>query len=178
MSKSNTREQVLEQVKAVFGFVPNLLAGMVEHNPAVASAYLAAGDALEGGVLSPSERQAVMLAVSAHNECHYCTAAHRTVAKGMGAQQSELDAIDALKLPEDARLRSLVEATWALMRERGFLDEGTRQRLGVSTPELYEIIGVIGQKTISNYINHVQRTPVDEPLRAQATRAALARSAK
>jgi AhpD family alkylhydroperoxidase len=173
-----TKEQVLDQVQAAFGFVPHLMSGMAEQNPAVAAAYLAAGGALESGVLTAAERQVVMLAVSAQNECHYCTAAHRTVAGSMGVKQAELEAIDALKAPEDARLRTLVEATWTVMRERGFLDESERARCRVSTPELYEIIAIVGMKTISNYINHVQRTKVDEPLRGQATRAIPAGSYK
>ena len=67
-----TKAQVLDQVQAALGFVPNLMSGIAEQNPAVVAAYLAAGGALESGVLSAAERQVVMLAVSALNECHYC----------------------------------------------------------------------------------------------------------
>jgi hypothetical protein len=65
-----TKEEALEKVKAAFGFVPNLMAGIADTNPAVATAYLGASAALEGGVLSPAEKQIVMLAVSSFNECH------------------------------------------------------------------------------------------------------------
>jgi len=44
------------------------------------------------------------------------------------------------------------------------------QSLGVSRPELYELIAIIALKTISNYINHIQRTEVDTAFKAQAKR--------
>lgn len=170
MAQHTSNDYVLTQVKAAFGFVPNLMAGIAEQNPAVASAYLAASGALDGGVLSGVEKQVVMLAVSAFNDCHYCTAAHRTAAKGMGVAQAELEAIDDKQLPRDKRFRELVETTWALMTERGWLGDEKLASLGVTKPEAFELIAIIALKTISNYVNHMQRTEVDGPFKAQAKR--------
>ena len=170
MSKT-TKDEALARVKAAFGFVPNLMAGIADTNPAVATAYLGASAALEGGVLSPAEKQIVMLAVSSFNDCHYCTAAHRTTGKAMGVSQSELDAIDARTLPSDPRSRALVDATWTILSERGWVNDAKLARLGVSRTEAFEIIAIIGLKTISNYVNHIQGTEIDAPLRAQAKRA-------
>jgi AhpD family alkylhydroperoxidase len=170
MSTKTTKDEALAQVKSAFGFVPNLMAGIVEQNPAVAAAYLGASAGLEGGLLSALEKQVVMLAVSAFNDCHYCSAAHRTAAKGMGVAQSELELIDEKQLPTDRRLKSLVEATWDLLTAHGWLGEERMEGLGVSRPELYELIAIVGLKTISNYINHIQRTEVDAAFKAQATR--------
>jgi AhpD family alkylhydroperoxidase len=170
MSTKTTKDEALTQVKSAFGFVPNLMAGIVEQNPAVAAAYLGASAGLEGGLLSATEKQVVMLAVSAFNDCHYCSAAHRTAAKGMGVAQSELELIDEKQLPSDKRLKSLVEATWDLMTARGWLGDERIESLGVSRPELYELIAIVGLKTISNYINHIQLTEVDTAFKAQAKR--------
>lgn len=71
-------------MKAAFGFVPNLFSGIIEENPAVAMSILAGTGAHDGNPLSPAEQQAVMVAVSAYNECHYRSAAHRTAGKAMG----------------------------------------------------------------------------------------------
>jgi uncharacterized peroxidase-related enzyme len=165
-----SKEQVLEQVKAAYGFVPNLFHGMASQNPAVTSAYLTASAALDNGVLTPAEREVVRLAVSAYNDCHYCTAAHRTVASGLGVNKAELEAVDALRPPSNPRLATLVHATWALMRTRAHLTSSARESLRVSGPELYELVGIIALKTISNYINRLQGTQIDEPLLPQATR--------
>jgi AhpD family alkylhydroperoxidase len=170
MSTKTAKDEALMQVKSAFGFVPNLMAGIVEQNPAVAAAYLGASAGLEGGLLSATEKQVVMLAVSAFNECHYCSAAHRTSAKGTGVAQSELELIDERQLPSEKRLKSLVEATWALMTDRGWLGTGRLETLGVSRPELYELIAIIGLETISSYINQIQLTEVDAAFKAQAKR--------
>jgi len=170
MSKT-TKEEALVKAQAAFGFVPNLMAGIADTNPAVAAAYLGASAALEGGVLSPAEKQIVMLAVSSFNDCHYCTAAHRTAGKALGVSQADLEAIDDRKLPSDPRSRALAEATWTMLSERGCVNDARLARLGVSSTEAFEIIAIIGLKTISNYVNHIQGTEIDAPLRAQAKRA-------
>jgi len=162
-----TREEALDQAKAAYGFVPNLMTTIADGNPAVVSAYLAASAALGGSVLSAPEKQAVMLAVSAFNECHYCTAAHRTAGKSMGVSQADLDAIDGQQPPSDERLAALSTATWTVLRERGWVRVDD---LPVSREELYEIIAIIGLKTITNFINHIAGTEVDAPFKAQATR--------
>jgi alkylhydroperoxidase family enzyme len=111
-----------------------------------------------------------MLAVSSANDCHYCTAAHRTAGKAMGVPQADLEAIDDRTLPRDARSRALVEATWTILSERGWVNDATLARLGVSRTEAFEIIAIIGLKTMSNYVNHIQGTEIDAPFRAQAKR--------
>jgi alkylhydroperoxidase family enzyme len=111
-----------------------------------------------------------MLAVSSFNDCHYCTAAHRTAGKALGLSQADLDAIDNRILPSDPRSRVLADATWTILSEHGWVNDATLARLGVSRTEAFEIIAIIGLKTISNYVNHIQGTEVDAPLRAQAKR--------
>jgi AhpD family alkylhydroperoxidase len=170
MSKT-TKEEALVKVQIAFGFVPNLMAGIADTNPAVATAYLEASAALEGGVLLPAEKQIVMLAVSSFNDCHYCTAAHRTVGKAMGVSQTDLEAIDDHTFPSDPRSRALVDTTWTILSERGWVNDAKLARLGVSRTEAFEIIAIIGLKTISNYVNHIQGTEIDAPFRAQAKRA-------
>jgi hypothetical protein len=87
----------------------------------------------------------------------------------MGVAQSELELIDEKQLPRDG-LKSLVEATWELMTSRGWLGDARIQSLGLSRPELYELVALVGLKTITNYINHIQRTEVDAVFKAQARR--------
>ncbi len=86
----------------------------------------------------------------------------------MGVSQFDVEAIDGLQLPADARLAHLANATWTLQRERGFIGDDL---LGLSREELYEVVAIIGLKTITNYINHIAGTEIDPPFRAQARRA-------
>ncbi|MEM9195896.1 MAG: carboxymuconolactone decarboxylase family protein [Myxococcota bacterium] len=169
---SKTKEEVLEQAKQTYGFVPNLMAEMAE-NPAVTAGFLAGTGALKDGVLTPTEQQVVMLAVSSHNECHYCSAAHRTAAKGMGVDREELVRIDDRELPKDTRLRALTDATWRVIDRRGWLEASDREAIeaaGIDRAQLYEIIAIVGFKTITNYINHIAGTEVDAVFQEEAKR--------
>ena len=165
-------ERVLEKANQVFGFIPNLFLEM-SHNPAVAELMLRALQSLSKGVLTPAEQQVVMLAVSSWNECHYCTAAHRSVGKMMGVAQADLDRLDQKQLPADERLQAITTATWTVMEKKGWLDAGDLEHLGergVGRAELYEIIAFVGVMTITTYINHIHGTELDDRWVRQATR--------
>jgi AhpD family alkylhydroperoxidase len=160
-------QQVHADAEAAFGMVPNLIAEMTSENPGAAKAYLTAAGLLEeNGVLTPAEQQAVILAISSYNDCHYCTKAHAVAGQQAGLDADTVDAINAGGLPDDDRLRSLVRATRRILGKRGWLsgvDESEFADLGLGRPELYEIIAFAGVKTISNYVNHVADTEVDAP---------------
>ncbi|WP_456428989.1 carboxymuconolactone decarboxylase family protein [Rhodocaloribacter sp.] len=160
--------EVLDQVENTYGFIPNVYREIAEHSPVVAEIYLKANDLFKGASLTPQETQAVILAVSAYNDCHYCTKAHRTVGKMVGLPDDEIDALIAGGLPEDARLRALAVATRRLMGKRGWLgddDLAEFEALGLDRGQIYEIVALIGIKTISNYVNHIAHTEIDPQFR-------------
>ena len=166
-TQTDHAEQVHDKAKQALGFVPNLISEMTKENPAVGDAYLSSqGIIEEGGVLSPAEQQAVILAVSSYNDCHYCTKAHAVAGQQAGLDAETTATINEGGLPDDERLRSLVRATRRILGKRGWLsgaDENEFDDLGLGRPELYEIIALVGIKTMSNYVNHIAGTEVDEP---------------
>jgi len=147
-----------------YGFVPNLFEELSEHNPAVAKAYLASSDLLKQGTLTDDEREVVQLTVSRYNDCHYCSNVHATMGLDIGLDNDTVETISRGGLPSDERYRALVQAARLLLDKRGWLDEDDLEDLraqGLSRAELYEINAFIGLKTLSNYVNHVNETPVD-----------------
>jgi AhpD family alkylhydroperoxidase len=166
-TQNDHAQQVHEKAEQALGFVPNLVKEITQENPAVAEAYLTAtGIVEEGGVLSGAEQQAVILAVSSYNDCHYCTKAHAAAGQQAGLDTETTATINEGGLPDDDRLRSLVQATRRILGKRGWLsdaDEAEFADLGLERPELYEIIALAGIKTISNYVNHIAGTEVDAP---------------
>lgn len=168
-AESTHADEVHEMAEQALGFVPNLITEMTAENPAVGETYLSAQGILqEGGVLSPAEQQTVILAVSSYNDCHYCTKAHAVAGQQAGLDETTVQTINEGGLPEVARLRTLVRATRRLLGKRGWLsdaDEAEFADLDLDRPELYEIVALIGIKTMSNYINHIAETEVDEPFR-------------
>jgi AhpD family alkylhydroperoxidase len=147
------------------GFVPNQIKVLNEHSPAAARMYIATMDLLEQGELADHEREAVILAVSRYNDCHYCTRTHAFLGRRAGLDQDTIEALHRGGLPPDARLRTLVQAARLLLDKQGWLDEEDRANLeeaGVGPTELYEINAIIGLKIFSNYVNHVAQTEVDD----------------
>ena len=166
-TQNDHAEQVHEKAEQALGFVPNLITEITAENPAVADAYLMSqGIVEEGGVLSSAEQQAVILAVSSYNDCHYCTKAHAVAGQQAGLDAETVEAINEGGLPDNDRLKGLVRATRCILGKRGWLsnaDEAEFSDLELERPELYEIISLAGIKTISNYVNHIAGTEVDAP---------------
>lgn len=78
---ADMRERI-ESVAEKTGFVPNVFRALA-HRPDEWRAFFAYHDALmekEGG-LSPAERQLIVVATSAANDCLYCVIAHGAVAR-------------------------------------------------------------------------------------------------
>lgn len=168
MPDVDVQDAIFEAVKKKFGFVPNLIREMAV-NPAVARVYLDGQGALATGVLSAREQQTVQLAVSVYNECHYCRAAHGLGGRMAGVSPADIEAIQKGALPDDSRLRSVVHAAWLVLDMRGSLGQNELSGLeteGIDRAQLYEIVAIIGLKTISNYINHIAHTPIDAAFRA------------
>ena len=156
--------EIFAAVEKKFGFVPNLIREM-SLSPAVARVYLGGQEAMAAATLSASDQQVVQLAVAVHNECSYCRAAHRLGGKMAGLTPSDIEAIDKGEPVEDLRVRSLAAATRQILEARGWLDADSLAGLeadGIDRRQVYEIVALIGLKTISNFVNHIAHTKIDE----------------
>ncbi len=161
-------QEVLGKVKQTYGFVPNLYTEFATHSPAVADVYLTAMKLIGEASLSPKEQQAVILAISSYNDCAYCKAAHGTVAGMVGIAKEEIEAITAGDLPSDSRLRSLITVSRRILEKRGWLsadDLAEFEAQDIDRGQIYEIVALIGIKTISNFANHIADTEIDPQFR-------------
>lgn len=153
----------LEGAAKAYGFVPNLL-GVMAEAPALVQAYTAVSRLFEQTSLTPTERQVVLLTVSAHNGCTYCVAAHSVIA---GMQQVPAAVIEALRDGQpiaDARLEALRRFTAEVVQSRGWPAEAALRAFadaGYTRAQVLEVVLGVGFKTLSNYTNHIAQTPVD-----------------
>lgn len=169
MAQVDAAEEVFAGVEKRFGFVPNVIREMAK-SPAVARVYLGGQEALAAASLSPREQQAVQLAISAYNGCDYCRAAHGMGARMAGVAPEDVQAIERGGLPQEPRLRSLVSTTLLILEKRGGLREAEIRGIesqGLDRAQIYEVIALIGLKTISNYVNHIAHTELDPAFRAR-----------
>ncbi|MEZ4403937.1 MAG: carboxymuconolactone decarboxylase family protein [Kofleriaceae bacterium] len=155
----------LEQAQRQFGFVPNMYAFMAQQ-PGLLETYVAGYDAFRADSgFTPPEQEVVLLTISRDNRCGYCVAAHSMVGAQMtGVPAAVLAALRADQPLPDPRLAALSRFTSAMVASRGnptpveadaFLAAGFTER------HVLAVVLAISVKTISNYANHVFRTPVD-----------------
>lgn len=164
METSTRTDEVRDLINEKYGFAPNLMGELADQSPAVAEAYMALNEALTEVSLSPAQQQAVILAISAYNDCAYCKAVHTKMGKKAGLDDRTIDIILAGKIPAEVPLMGLIAATREILDKQGSVDQVSLDRLerhGVTRGKVYEIIGFIGLKTMSNYVNHINHTEID-----------------
>jgi uncharacterized peroxidase-related enzyme len=134
------RSRILE-VQAKAGFVPNVFLALA-HRPAEWRAFVAYHDALmlkEGGHLSKGDREMIVVATSAANDCLYCVVAHGAILRIYEKKPLLADqvAVNWRKADITPRQRAMLEfalkvcqrshdigeADFAALREHGFDDE-------------------------------------------------------
>lgn len=163
----------LEGVKQAYGFVPNLF-GVFAASPAAAEAYAALGKALVKAGLGAVEQQVVFLTTSRVNGCEYCVAAHSTIAQGVKMPAEILAALRAGEELPDARLEALAAFTRAVIEKRGWVDTDALHALeaaGFEQRHVLDVLTIIAMKTLSNYTNHIGKTPLDDAFKANAWQA-------
>lgn len=164
--------ELLSDVQKRFGFVPNLM-GVLAHAPAALKAYLSLSELFSRSSLSPIEQQAVLLAVSAENDCRYCVAAHSVGAKMAGVPADVLSGLRSGSPLPDAKLEALREFTRMIVQLRAHLSDADLEAFtsaGYDQRHVLEVILGVAMKTISNYTNHIAGTPLDRAFRAEEWR--------
>jgi uncharacterized peroxidase-related enzyme len=166
-----TREQADPQIQGIFdalkskvGMVPNLYA-FIANSPITLPAYLAFDEALGKGVFNAKDRQAIFLAVSQVNDCHYCQAAHTAIAKMNGFSEDDTIKLRTATI-EDTRLNAITTLASEITRSHGkpsqkALDNFLAQ--GFGTNALVELVAHVGYKIVANYLHNIAHFPVDFP---------------
>lgn len=161
----------LKQAQKAMGMVPNMYAGMA-NLPALLATYSFGYDRFrkEAG-FSSVEQEVILLTVSRANECHYCVAAHSTLADTMSDVPAEVtDAIRSDEEISDPKLRALAEFTRVMSETRGNPSPAQAKAFlhaGYSETQILGIILAISVKVISNYSNHLFHTEVDPAFAAR-----------
>lgn len=165
-----TREEVNETNQVIFdslekqlGFVPNLFATYAYSNNALKN-YLDFAGAPSS--LKAKEKEAVNLAVSQVNNCDYCLAAHTAISKMSGFNDEEIIELRQGKASFDNKLDALAKLAKNITENRGNTDSAVIENFfnaGWTKENLIDAISLVGDKTISNYINNTVKTKIDFP---------------
>lgn len=164
-------KETLMAIKKGFGFIPNLMATFA-NSPAVLNGYMGLDEAFAKSSLTPKEQQIILLVVSTENNCRYCRAAHSTILKSMMKVDAEVvKAVRTKSALQEPKLNALANFTRELVAERGFVSETTKLNFfaaGYSEVAMMEILMGVALKTISNYLDHLNPTPIDQAFASEA----------
>ncbi len=164
-------QAILSGIQKSLGGIPNLF-GLFSASPAVLKGYTTLSELLDKDTaFDETERQVLFLSVSAENGCTYCVAAHSTIS---GMKKVPADVVQALRdgTPlSDPKLEALRQFGLAVVRERGWVQEADVAAFlaaGYTRRHVLEVVLAISLKTISNYVNHMADTPLDDMFAPQA----------
>lgn len=161
---SPANQAIFDNLKKNVGFVPNLYAAYAYNDTALGD-YLA----LQGrkSTLKAKEREVINLVVSQINDCRYCQSAHTALGKMNGFTDEQILELRTGEASFDAKLDALARFTADITIRRGKPAPELTEALfaaGYTEANLVDIIMVIGDKIISNFIHGVTQVPIDFPL--------------
>lgn len=156
---------LLKKVLDKFGFIPNQ-DKILAIAPAIYQAYNNSFDLFLGkSSLGLLEGQIVIMTSNFENNSPYCMAVHTW---GMEMTNVPKEIIEALRNGakiNDTKLEALRNFTSELIRAKGNIGDDVLKTFidsGYTMQNVIEIIGGLSAKLISNYINVLAKTPIDE----------------
>ncbi len=166
-----TRDQVSTNNQAIFdnlqkglGFVPNLYATFAYNETAL-------GDYLQlqnrKSTLRAKEKEIVNLVVSQINECRYCQSAHTALGKMNGFTADQILEIRGGTASFNAKFDALARFVADTTINRGKPSVATTEALlaaGYTQANLIDIVVLIGDKIITNFLHGITQVPIDFPL--------------
>ena len=163
------RARILE-VQAKAGFVPNVFLAFA-HRPAEARAFFDWHDALmlrDSPTLSRAEREMIIVATSAANDCLYCVVAHGALLRVYAKQPLLADqvAVNYLKADITERQRAMLTFALKVCKDSGALVDADYAALrghGFSDDDIWDIGAITGLFGLSNRMaNLLSMPPNDE----------------
>ncbi len=161
---STNHQVVFDNLNKALGFVPNLYATYAHSDTALEN-YINFSNAKTS--LSAKEKEVVNLAVSQVNECIYCLSAHTAIGKMNGFTDAQILELRAGYASFDTKLDALARIAKNITKNRGKADQvviDTFFAAGYTKGNLIDIIVLVGDKTISNYIHNTTQVAVDFPV--------------
>lgn len=161
---SENNQVIFDNLQKGLGFVPNLYAYFAKNETALGD-YLALQN--RKSTLKGKEREIINLVTSQINGCRYCQSAHTILGKMNGFSEEQILEIRKGTASFDPKLDALARFTAAVVTKRGKVSEEEKEFFfgaGYNEANFVDVMIVIGDKTISNYIHNITGLTIDFPL--------------
>ncbi|MGY1747555.1 peroxidase-related enzyme [Blastococcus sp. SYSU D00695] len=148
------------------GFLPNVFAALA-WRPAEARAFLALHDALmdrDTPGLSTGDRELVVVATSAANDCAYCVVAHSAIARIRTRDPvlADLVAVDWRKAPLSERMHAVLDVAVRLATDPAAVPAADLDRLrdhGLTDDDVWDVGAITSFFAYSNRLAHFAAIP-------------------
>lgn len=170
---SPANQAIYDNLKGMVGFVPNLYA-IFGHSDTALGDYLALQNRKSS--IRAKEREVINLVVSQVNNCSYCLSAHTQFAKMSGFTDEQILDIRKASIGFDTKLDALAKLVKSTTENRGHASTEALEGFyaaGYSEASLIDVVIIIGDKIITNYLHALTDIPVDWPLAPELEAAAV-----
>jgi AhpD family alkylhydroperoxidase len=155
--KQVTKESVYQSAQESFGIVPPMIKEIAEFSVPAAALYVDGVITMNAAALSEMEINAIELRISSLNRCESCVKGHSYLSKKAGLSEEDIKALVEGRPTSIDSLNRMVRGTEAIFYANRsgysrYLDVLEAERF--TRREVYEIIGLLSLKTISNNINN------------------------
>jgi uncharacterized peroxidase-related enzyme len=161
---SANNQGAFDNLQKGLGFVPNLYAYFAKNETAL-SDYLTFQN--RKSTLRGKEREVINLVTSQINGCRYCQSAHTALGKMNGFNEEQILEIRKGTASFDSRLDALAKFTASVVEHRGRATEESKEAFfaaGYDEANMIDVIIVVGDKIISNYLHNLTEFSIDFPI--------------
>lgn len=162
---------VRERIEAVHdkaGFIPNVFLALA-HRPAEFRAFFAYHDALmeRSGGLSKAEREMIVVATSAANDCTYCIVSHGAILRIQARDPllSDYLASNYRAAAVTTRQRAMLDFAMKLAQTPQTVEDDdldTLRRAGFDDDDIWDIGAITALFALSNRLAHLTGMPPNE----------------
>ena len=164
---SENNQAIFDNLQKGLGFLPNLYAYFAKNETALGD-YL--GLQNRKSTLKAKEREVINLVTSQINGCRYCQSAHTVLGKMNGFTDEQIIELRKGSASFDPKLDALVKFSASVVENRGKATVESKEAFfaaGYTEANLIDVVIVVGDKTIMNFIHNLTELPIDFPIASE-----------
>ena len=154
----------LDAIGGQVGFIPNMFR-MLASSPDTFAGIIGFQGAMSKA-LNVKTRDAIALAVTQVNDCHYCMKAHTYIATNLVKSSAEEIALNRQGRSEDPKRAAAATFAKNLVERRGKVTDQELAAVragGYTDPEIIDITALAVQFLLTNFMNNMADSDIDFP---------------
>ena len=158
-------QPLLDGVFKTLGVVPNLFR-VFALSPAALGGLLSLSSALSK-TLDVKTRERIAIAVAEVNGCDYCLSAHTYIGLKLAKITPEDATLNRKGRSTDPKADAAVRFAAKVAETRGKVsdaDVAAVKAAGFSEAQIVEIVGLVAENVLTNFLNNVAQTDIDFPV--------------